>query len=181
MKRHLFKIHRLGGNIWHSLFSFFSSSKFLEYWGLKIESPIKPFSSLHHLTNNNFGHATYVFFFVYRQKRRLTGHNRCSNKITRNFILLCLTMCNGSPVLILALLRASLDSKGVLGLNSWISSHSSRVSILTVPWPAGAFFILRSTNSSDLESSYCNIQNQLYQLWRAIKHVMTFHSLSHFK
>ena len=64
------------------------------------------------------------------------------------------TMCRGSPVHIRALGRASLDSNGVLGRTSLNSSHSSRESILTVPWPGGAFCIFFSILSCDVESSY---------------------------
>lgn len=48
---------------------------------------------------------------------------------------------------------ASFDSNGVLVRAFWTSSHSSQVSILTVPWSGGAFFMFRSIISWDLDSS----------------------------
>lgn len=69
-------------------------------------------------------------------------------------IYIILTKRTGSPVLMRALGRANLDSKGVLGLISCTSSHSSRVSIRTVPCPSGAFWIFLSSRSCAFESSY---------------------------
>lgn len=86
----------------------------------------------------------YCFFFFPR-----FGNTREGNEAK------VLTRCIESPVLMRAFGRARWDSKGVLGLTSWISSHSSRVSILTVPCPAGALWIFLSSLSCSLDSSTC--------------------------
>lgn len=71
-----------------------------------------------------------IFTIIPLMDMRLSGrlHNEVVTKGTG-----CLTMRTGSSVLMRALGRASLDSKGVLGLTSLNSTHSSRVSFLTVP------------------------------------------------
>jgi hypothetical protein len=85
-------------------------------------------------------------------------YHKPSKSTMQNFILETnhkkhlLTSRTGSPVLIRACGRANFDSKGVLGLTSWTSSHSSRDSILTVPWSGWLFFILRSLLSWSVAS-----------------------------